>query len=67
MHPGMCFSMGQAGNMCLDLLFVFIDASKTVCKVKCLLFVEINDTERCTAQNYRTCKITGFARTFFVF
>ena len=42
-HPGMRFSMCQAGNTCLNLLFVFIDASQTVCKVTCLLFVEIDE------------------------
>ena len=42
-HTGMCFSMCRAGNTCLDLLFVFIDASQTVCKVTCLLFDEIDE------------------------
>ena len=41
-HPGMCFSMCQGGNTCLDRLFAFIDASQSVCKVTCLLFVEID-------------------------
>ena len=45
------------GNTRLDLLFVFIDASQTVCKVMCLLFVEIDDFEVTETENMHCAKL----------
>ena len=45
------------GNTCLDLLFVFIDASQTVCKVMCLLFVEIDDFDVTETENMHCAKL----------
>ena len=56
-HPGMCFSMCQAGNTCLDLLFVFIGASQTVCKVTCLLFVETDGFDVPDTENMHCAKL----------
>ena len=41
----------------LDLLFVFIDASKTVCKVTCLLFVEIDEFDVPDTENVHCAKL----------
>ena len=56
-HPGMCFSMCRAENTCLDLLFIFIDASQTACKVKCLLFVEIDEFDVPDTSNMHCAKL----------
>ena len=56
-HPGMCFSMCQAGNTCLHFLFVFIHASQTVCKVTCLIFVEIDEFDAPDTENMHCAKL----------
>ena len=42
--------------MCLDLFSVFIDASQTVCKVTCLLFVEIDEFDVSDTENMLCAK-----------
>ena len=41
----------------MDLLFAFIDTSQTVCKVACLLFVEIDDFDVTETENMHCAKL----------
>ena len=69
-HPGMCFSMCQAGNTCLDLLFAFFIFPRLFARFRVYFLSKLMNLmsltlKICTAQDDRTRKMTGFARIIF--
>ena len=65
-HPCMCFNV-TGGKHVFGPFICFIDTSRIVCKVICLLLSKLmslmlNTLKICTAQNHQTHKMTGFAR-----